>query len=79
LIQFELEQAVFYASPALVASFDHSDDGSDAISLAPVMSLAELLARTFVRLQQLAGCHVKFARVAETKAAGVFKSGCSIL
>ena len=37
------------------------------------MTLAELLARSMVLLQQLAGCEVKFARVAETKAPGVCK------
>jgi cyanophycin synthetase len=34
------------------------------------MSLAELVARTMVELQQQAGCGVKFARVAEMKVAG---------
>ncbi|HEY0984046.1 cyanophycin synthetase [Schlesneria sp. T3-172] len=37
------------------------------------MSLAELLARTTIHLQQLAGCEVKFARVFETKTPGICK------
>ena len=37
------------------------------------MRLSELFARTTLRMQQDAGCVVKFARVAETKSAGICK------
>ena len=39
----------------------------------PAMRLSELFARTILRIQQDAGCAVKFARVAETKSAGTCK------
>ena len=48
-------------------------DQSDSTAFSPLMRLAELFARTMVQIQTQAGCLVKFARVAETKSAGVFK------
>jgi cyanophycin synthetase len=61
-------------SAAIAENFaDSSDEVSEHPQLSVGLSLAELLARTTVKLQQQAGCAVKFARVAETKTPGVCK------
>ena len=51
----------------------HPDDENENVGRTPSMLLAELVARSMVTLQQLAGCAVKFARVSEFKTAGTCK------
>ena len=58
-----------------LAVTDGSDEAFESVSYSASMRLAELLARTIIEMQQQAGCTVKFARVAETKAPGVCKIG----
>lgn len=52
---------------------DAVEEDSESSELSSSLRLAELLARTMISLQQLAGCAVKFARVAKTKTPGVCK------
>ena len=52
------------------SSLDPLEDTPETSLRSAAMSLAELLARTTINLQQQAGCEVKFARVSETKISG---------